>query len=75
MHDSEEPSCSSYDLAERGYGAFFNGTSFYVGRPQACVNGSRAPICGSLNQEEAVLLCTNIQGYYGEYSAILGQVW
>ena len=68
MHDSGEPSCSSYDLAERGYGTCFNGTSFFVGRPQACVNGSRAPICGSLSQEEAVLICINIQDYYGECS-------
>ena len=62
----EEPPCNN-ELAEQGYGRFFNGTSFYVGRPQACVDGSRAPICGSLSQEEAVLFCYNVQQYYGDY--------
>ena len=66
--ESDGPSCDVPRLADSGYGTFFNGTSFNIGRPEICVNGSSyAPICDSLTQEEAVLICSDTYGRYGGF--------
>ena len=59
------PSCDYPQLADRGYGAFFNGTYFTVGRPEICVNNSYLPICESVTQEEAIILCSVLEGEFG----------
>ena len=65
---SDEPFCDSPRLADSGYGTFFNGTGFNIGRPEICVNGSSyAPICGSLKREEGVAICSSSYGRYGGF--------
>ena len=64
---SQPDSCSSDStrLAEQGYGTYLNDTSFVIGRPEICINGSYAPFCTNLNQTEIVTFCSTNRGYYG----------
>lgn len=44
-------------IADEGYGEFNNGTSFFIRRPQYCLNDSYIPFCISLDQNNALTLC------------------
>lgn len=66
VHIPDPPSCSSPSLANRGYGSFFNGTSFSVGQPEICINYTYYhPICGNVTQQEAILMCYAAEYDYG----------
>ena len=53
-------------LASRGYGYFFNGSSFSIGRPQLCFMGEYVPVCTSISEDEATVICYSSEGKYGE---------
>ena len=62
-----EPSCNEARLVDSGSGYFSNNTFFRVGVAEICVNNSYIPVCGTLTQEEALLLCVDSEGRYGEW--------
>ena len=64
----ESDSCDngSASLASRGYGYFFNGSSFSIGRPQLCSMGEYVPLCTYITEDEATMICYSSQGQYGE---------
>ena len=61
----KEPFCNEARLVDSGSGYFSNGTFFRVGLAEICVNNSDTPVCGTLTQEEAILLCVDSEGRYG----------
>ena len=61
----------SASLASRGYGYFFNGSGFSIGRPQLCSMGEYVPVCTSISEDEATVICYSSEGQYGELYPIL----
>ena len=65
-------SCNGYtSLASRGHGHLFNGSSFSIGRPQLCSMGEYIPMCTSISEDEATVICYSSEGKYGELNLIL----
>ena len=64
----ESDSCfnGSASLASRGYGYFFNGSGFSIGRPQLCSVNEYVPVCTSISEDEATVICYSSEGQYGE---------
>ena len=56
----------SASLASRGYGYFFNGSSFSIGRPELCSVNEYVPLCTFITEDEATVICYSSQGQYGE---------
>ena len=56
----------STSLASRGYGYFFNGSSFSIGRPQLCSMNEYVPVCTSISEDEATVICYSSERKYGE---------
>ena len=69
--ESDSRDNCSASLASRGYGHFFNGSSFSIGRPQLCSMNEYIPVCASISEDEATVICYSSEGQYGELYFIL----
>ena len=69
----EDDSCDNgyTGLASRGNGHFFNGSHFSIGRPQLCSMNEYVPVCTSISEDEATVICYSSEGKYGELNLIL----
>ena len=47
-------------LSNGGYGSLNNGRYFSIGRPEICTDGDYIPVCGDIDNDEAITLCGSI---------------
>ena len=67
VQDASDSCAYGYtSLASHGYGYFFNGSSFSIGRPQLCSMNEYVPVCTSISEDEATVICYSSEGQYGE---------
>ena len=64
-----ESACSDGDtrLSNGGEGYLNTGRSFSIGRPEICTDGDYIPVCGYIDDVEAITFCASTSDRYGMF--------